>query len=527
MPNSYVVRSIPAVVVALAVVSFAAAGAAAQSGATYTNPVIAGDHPDPSVIRVGRDYWATSTSGEWAPLFPLFRSRDLVNWRRTGAVFEERPSWTVRNFWAPEIVTDRGRYFVYYTARKKDGPLCVAVASASRPAGPYTDHGPLVCQEAGSIDACLARDEKDEPYLIWKEDGNSRDLPTPIWAQKLSHDRTRLVGEKTELFRNDAPWERHVVEGSFVVRRDGWFYMFYSGNACCGRECNYALGVARARKLLGPWEKSPSNPILPANDTWKCPGHGSLVTDPRGRDFLLYHAYGTSSDFAAVGRQALLDEVTWGVDGWPTINGGRGPSGRAPAPLGVAERGTRAFFDDFRTARLAPGWLWPQASKPSIRIRAARGGRLLLAPAVDVADNTSGAVLARSPAGGDYTATTLVDTLGMAPTTSAGLSAYSGGGNAVGASVGGGKISVWERRDGKQRILTTTQAPDAPAIHIRMVAAGGERYRFAFSANGRDWIDAGGETDARHLQSVRVALVAGGAKNVPARFEWMRIEPAR
>ena len=198
-----------------------------------------------------------------------------------------RPRWAARNFWAPEIQEDRGRFFVYYTARKRGGPLCVAVATATRPAGPYTDHGPLVCQEVGSIDAFFVRDENNRPYLIWKEDGNDRNQPTPIWAQRLAESGTRLIGRRTEILRNDAPWEKHVVEGTFIVRRGGWFYHFYSGNACCGRECNYALGVARARKLLGPWEKNPQNPILAANENWRCPGHGSIVSTPDGRDFSL------------------------------------------------------------------------------------------------------------------------------------------------------------------------------------------------------------------------------------------------
>ena len=81
----------------------------------------------------------------------------------------------------------------------------------------------------------------------------SRRQPTPIWAQKLSEDGTKLVGEMKELLRNDAPWEKQLVEGPFVLRRNGYFYMFYSGNGCCGAGCNYALGVARAKQLLG-WE---------------------------------------------------------------------------------------------------------------------------------------------------------------------------------------------------------------------------------------------------------------------------------
>src|SRR5882672_9153532 len=86
---------------------------AAESGATYSNPVLAGDYPDPSVIRVGKDYWATATSSEWGPQFPILHSRDLVNWKTKGAVFPKRPEWAIANFWAPEISEYQGRYFIY------------------------------------------------------------------------------------------------------------------------------------------------------------------------------------------------------------------------------------------------------------------------------------------------------------------------------------------------------------------------------------------------------------------------------
>jgi xylan 1,4-beta-xylosidase len=158
--------------------------------------VLAGDHPDPSVIRVGTEFWSTNTSGERSPQFPLFRSRDLVHWLPAGAVFQEKPRWAQNSFWAPELIADRGRYLIYYAARKSDGPLCVAVATASSPQGPYLDHGPLVCQEDGSIDPAFIRDEKGSPYLIWKEDGNSIHKPTPIWAQPLSDDLVHLQGRQ-------------------------------------------------------------------------------------------------------------------------------------------------------------------------------------------------------------------------------------------------------------------------------------------------------------------------------------------
>jgi beta-xylosidase len=498
---------------------------------------MAGDFPDPSVIRVGQDYWAAATSSEWAPEFPILHSRDLVNWTVVGAVFQQRPAWSTGSYWAPEISQDRGRFFIYYAARKKDGPLCVAVATANRPQGPYTDHGPLVCQEVGSIDAFPVTDEKGQRYLLWKEDGNSVSKPTPIWSQPLSPDGTRLTGERRELFHNDQAWEKHaslpygdLVEGPAVVRHNGWFYIFYSGNFCCARECNYMMGVARSRKLLGPWEKNPQNPILRGNETWKCPGHGTIVSDPKGRDFLLYHAYKVD-DFVYVGRQAMLDEISWGADDWPTINGGRGPSKNAASPFGAVDCAAEySFFDDFTGASLAPGWQWPQASKPLIRIESRNKGQLVLAPsnANQSKAEAVAAVLARSTTLGNYVTTTQVETQGMQTSALAGLSAYGDQENALGAAVGGGGVMLWRLEKGENKIITRADAPRGSALFLRMTARDGHLYRFAFSQDGRRWTDIGEELDGSYLppwdRGVRVALAAGGA---PARFDWLRITPAR
>ena len=201
-----------------------------------------------------------------------------------------------RRFWAPEIAEDKGRFYIFYTARRDDGrgkkgTLCVAVAVADKPDGVYADKGALVCQEMGSLDGFFIRDENDKPFLVWKEDGNDRQQPTWMYAQQLDESLTKLVSKPKKLFRNEGSgWENHVVEGADIVRKNGYFYMFYSGNACCGRSCNYALGVARSKTLLGKWEKNPANPILAANDVWQCPGHGTIVKTPDGSDFLLYHA---------------------------------------------------------------------------------------------------------------------------------------------------------------------------------------------------------------------------------------------
>jgi xylan 1,4-beta-xylosidase len=511
--------------------------AAAQSPSSYTNPVIAGDYPDPSVIRVGEDYWAMATTGGWAPHFSIMHSRDLVNWRTVGSVFQKRPAWVKSDFWAPEVIEDRGRYFVYYTARRDDGPkkvgtLCVAVATATAPAGPYTDRGPLVCQipelkNVGSIDAFFVRDENARPYLIWKADGNDAepDEPTKIFAQRLSEDGTKLLGKRKEILRNTAPWEKHVTEGSFIIRRNGWFYHFYSGNACCGRECDYALGVARSRNLLGPWEKNPKNPILDENETWQCPGHGSIVTTPDGRDFLLYHAYRKRADAFNIGREALLDEVKWNENGWPTINEGKGPSRTAAAPLVPTSPSVRAeFFDGFTSSELEPSWQWPMSNEQMARIDVASGFLILAPSGAPATDKLTGAVLGQRARSGDYVATTLVDMRGLAAGAHAGLAAYSWREQAVGVAVGGGRVFVWRREGKDQKTTAAADVPGAASVYLRMTASDGEQFRFAFSENGRDWRELGGTVQGSHVEGAHIALTAGGAG---ARFDWLKITPAR
>jgi beta-xylosidase len=524
---------------------------AQRRGNTYTNPALAGDFADPSVIRVGRDYWGTATSSDWAPEFPILHSRDLVNWRVVGAVFQRRPEWSDGNYWAPEIAEHRGRYFIYYTARKKGtGPLCVAVATAARPQGPYRDHGPLICQEVGSIDGMALSDERGDRYLFWKEDGNSRNLPTIIWAQRLSPDGLRLAGDPQEMLRNDPRHEPLYgsIEGPFVVRRGGYYYLFFSGNFCCDRNCNYILEVARARAIMGPYERNPKNPILAGNETWKCPGHGSLVTDERGRDFYFYHAYSTR-DTVYVGRQAMLDEVRWGSDGWPTINEGRGPSVRAASPYAARETNAEYnFFDDFRARSLVPGWQWPQGNEPLMRIERGRGGWLALSPAAAAggggpsggagADLTNfvAAVVAKGTTTGNYVATTVVDTRTMPAGVLAGLSAYGDADNALGLSVGNaGKMVMWQRekkdQSPPQQTVVMLDAPRAGRVHLRMAATDGRRFRFAVSRDGRNWTDVGGEIDGDYLprwdRGIRVALVVGGTGAATGHFDSLRIAASR
>jgi hypothetical protein len=103
---------------------------------TYQNPVLPGDYPDPSVIRVGQDFYATATTSEWAPLFPILHSRDLVNWTNTGSVFHKRPDWAVGNFWAPEIAQFKGHLLHLLRRSKTEWPPLHRSSHRQKPARP-------------------------------------------------------------------------------------------------------------------------------------------------------------------------------------------------------------------------------------------------------------------------------------------------------------------------------------------------------------------------------------------------------
>jgi beta-xylosidase len=496
----------------------------------YRNPVNAGDFPDPSVIRVDRTFYAVTTSTDWAPFFPIFRSTDLIDWELVGHVFARRPDWCAGNFWAPDFAQKDGRFYVYYTARRKDGGLCVAVATADRPEGPYVDHGALIGQTCGSIDAMAADDYDGARWLLWKEDGNAHNKPTPIWAQRLSDDGLVLTGTPVELLRNDAPWEGRLVEAPHVIQRNGWYYMFYSGNACCGEDCAYAVGVSRSRAMEGPWEKCPRNPILASNDAFRCPGHGSPVDDGKGNWYYLYHAYEARPDAIYVGRQLCLDAIRWTPDGWPTINGGHGPSRIAETPFPSLERQApqRARWTADFTGALDRGWQWPQSGTPSLEVD--HGALKLTAQHPRRGSDPLAGVAARPVSTGDYAATATVATRDQRAGTMASLCAYGSHRDALGIGIRDGMVTVWRRRGGHLVELALARV-DKEKIHLRVTALAGRAYRFAFSQDGRQWTTLGGRLDGSWLPpwdaGVRIALAVGGTIGASARFTALKFEPAQ
>jgi beta-xylosidase len=291
----------------------------------FRNPVMAGNFPDPTAVRIGPEYWAIATRASGQPSPPILRSPDLVHWSLAGYLFATPPDWSSgRQLWGPWLDRNGDRYLVYYSARKKGGRPCVTVGESSVPIGPYTDHGPLVCQPRASIDPSVVRNVHGRPFLVWKENGDTH--PSSIWVQPLARDGLSLTGTARKIMVGDrSSWEGGLVEGPRIIRRHNWLYLFYSGGRCCAPStCKYALGVARAHSIYGPWRRSPHNPILKSDKSWICPGHGALLQPPSGHWWLLYNGYRATGS-PNRGREMLLDLVHWSRDGWPYITPGSRP----------------------------------------------------------------------------------------------------------------------------------------------------------------------------------------------------------
>lgn len=484
---------------------------------SFDNPVLAGDRPDPTVLKIGEFYYASATSNEWAPLFPIFKSSDLVNWELVNYVFPDgAPDWAKNNFWAPELSYDekQDKVYMYYTARDKaSNRLSVAVASADSPEGKFIDHGSLVAQEYGSIDAFETRDENGKLYVLWKEDGNSKGQKTPMWAQEINEDRTKLLGDKHELFRNDQPWEGGLVEGIAIFRNNDYFYATYSARGCCEIGCDYVTGVARSKTLLGPWEKYEMNPVLKDNSNWKCAGHGTVV-EKDGDFWVLYHAYNTEGS-VYVGRQGVLEKILWTADGWPTFANNSGYE-RSKASL--------EFQDDFKK-RLDPIWQWRVTQ--DIHYKTGKKGLLLQA---SEENEKLGTLLVQGTKSLDYQ---YEATIFPAENAAAGLAVIGGANNGFGAppagmgiSVKGNQVVLWETLAQETKEIATLTISKSKTVKLILSMRDGYKMSTSVIVNGKT-IAVGEEQDVNHLvpwgMGFRLGLVAKGDSSADAHFKSVKI----
>jgi arabinan endo-1,5-alpha-L-arabinosidase len=320
---------------------------APQAGvaAGAVNPVLDANFPDPAVIRTDDGmFYAYATQGEADGAMQniqIARSRDLVTWERVGDALPEKPGWASRtqDFWAPHVSQHAGRYYLYYSAKPdaalddETRGLCLAVALADRPEGPFRDSGkPLQCGEGFvNIDPMAFDDPvSGKTYLYWGSGFGA------IKVRELAPDRVSFAPGSTAIdllpvIPDEDPGNyQRLVEGAWVTRHGDFYYLFYSGDNCCGPRAHYAVMVARSRAPTGPFETlaqstgAPGSVILARDARWIAPGHNAVIADGKGGHWTLYHAVDAerpreaATDKINTRRVMLLGKVEW-TGGWPTI----------------------------------------------------------------------------------------------------------------------------------------------------------------------------------------------------------------
>ena len=321
---------------------------------TYSNPVLDTDFPDPAVLKAADGfYYAFATQGGGANI-QVARSRNLVEWQPLPDALPVKPAWAskTQDFWAPHVSEAGGRYYLYYSA-KPDAALtdtsrglCLAVATSARPEGPFTDIGkPLQCGPGFvNIDPMAYDDPATGKRLLYWGSGFG-----PIKVQELAPDRISFaVGsapvDLIQPVKSEDPNEyQRLIEGAWVIRRGGWYYLFYSGDNCCGPKAHYAALIARSRSATGPFETlaaatgAANSVILEKRGKWVAPGHNSIAEDTRGDHWMLYHAVDSDrprskpADEINTRRVMLLDRIVW-RDGWPRLEGNGPSTGPQPRP---------------------------------------------------------------------------------------------------------------------------------------------------------------------------------------------------
>lgn len=320
-----------------------------ESDTTYTNPVFEPIFADPSVIRDedGTFYaYGTQDYGQWGEVYetkygPILKSTNLVDWEFAGSVFTlaNRPTWGTPNagIWAPDVVKIKDKYLYYYSLSKWGDPNPgIGVATASSPLGPWTDHGKLFDSQSigvnNSIDPTVFQDDEGHVFMIW---GSFRGL----YGIELTDDGLALKGGKETIVHiggldTSTPWNGATYEGSYILKKDGFYYLFVSSGTCCnGFDSTYNVRVARSTNPLGPYYDDQGRSMLGTSRGYQVltgssffvgPGHNAIVMDDAGDYWIIYHAYDTSEPekLGYTNRRSLmLDKLVWTSDGWPSVSG--------------------------------------------------------------------------------------------------------------------------------------------------------------------------------------------------------------
>ena len=295
---------------------------------TYHNPIRTGMYPDPSIIRVGDDYYMVNSTFIFFPCIPVSHSKDLIHWKIIGHAITN-PDWAHiddleggRGYWAPDISYKDGRFYITATYRLNDTGTVrrrQIVVSSDKPEGPYSN--PFYIEEDG-IDPSLFHDTDGRSYML---------LNRGARILELNLENGKQLSPATLLFYGD---QKRAPEGPHLLKKDGWYYLFEAEG---GTGEGHRITVSRSQTLMGTYEPCPYNPIMrqwiPEAPIQRC-GHGKPVMTQNG-DWYMVYLCGRMIDgkYSMLGRETALDPITWTADEWPIVNRLQGPSCQQKKPI--------------------------------------------------------------------------------------------------------------------------------------------------------------------------------------------------
>lgn len=309
------------------------------------NPILPGFNPDPSICRVGDDYYIATSTFEWFPGVQIHHSRDLVNWRLVTRPLTRASQLDMRGnpdscgIWAPCLTYADGQFWLIYTdVKRKDGlfkdtPNYLVTAPSIE--GPWSDP---VYMNASGFDPSLFHDEDGRKWfvnMVWDHrhlDPHGKRFGG-ILLQEYSVAERRLVGPVHNIFRGT---DLMLTEGPHLYQHDGWYYLLTAEG---GTGYTHAVTLARSRSLTGPYEVHPQTHVLTAMFAPDAPlqrtGHADFVATPAGELYMVHLCSrplpGTHR--SPLGRETAIQRVEWGEDGWLRLaHGGLVPAAEVPAP---------------------------------------------------------------------------------------------------------------------------------------------------------------------------------------------------
>jgi xylan 1,4-beta-xylosidase len=482
---------------------------------TISNPILRGFNPDPSIIRVGEDYYVATSTFEWFPGVQIHHSRDLVNWRLLTRPLT-RPSQLNMlgapdscGVWAPCLTHADGKFWLIFTDVKRYGRTTVGGASgaslrdfhnylvtADHIEGPWSD--PVYLNSSG-FDPSLFHDDDGRKWLLnqlW-DHRPGRNRFAGIVAQEYDAVAARLVGERQLIFPGTP---LGLTEAPHLYKRGGWYHLITAEG---GTGFGHAVTMARSRALGGPYDLHPDGPVLTARDrphaALQRAGHADLVETPDGTTWMAYLCGRPlpNRGRCVLGRETAIQPMTWGDDGWLRTRDGSGDPELAPPSPGLpsAPFPPTPDWTDFDGPDLPIDFQWLRSPLPDELFSLTdRPGWLRLFGRETMGSQYRQALVARRQQALCYGARTVLDFAPEHFQQAAGLVCYYGANKfhylfvSRDAENGRHLQAMSALPDSAQADAFTAPIPlpDTGLVHLR-VEVDFERLRFAFSLDGQAW----------------------------------------